>query len=90
MCVDTGLLCTGADVMAVPQDRSQVRTCAGECLAYLAAQYCPDLSGSQHAKKQILEVYRPLLIIGEEYSYMLYDYRIRGLRIWTLTPIGRG
>lgn len=71
--MDTRLLCTGADLVAVPQDCSQVRTCAGECLAYLAAQYCQDLSGSQHAKKRILEVCRPLLLFWGEYP-VLYDY----------------
>lgn len=45
-------------------------------------------SGSQHAKKQILEVYRPLLIFLGEYP-PLYDYWIGVLKIWTLTPIGR-
>ena len=60
-------------LVPVPQDCSQVRICADECLAYLAAQYCQELSGSQHAEKQILEVYRPLLLFWGEYP-VLYDY----------------
>lgn len=55
-----------AYLVTVPQDHSQVRTSAGESLADLTDQYCPDISGSQHAKKQILEVYRTLLIFWRE------------------------
>ena len=71
--MDTGLLCTVADLVAVSQDYGQERLYAGECLAYLAGQYHQYLSSCQHAKEQILEVYRPMLVFCGEYP-ALYDY----------------
>lgn len=70
-CVDTDVLCTEADPVAVLQDCSQ--TCTGECFANLDSQYCPDLSNPLHVKKQILEAYRFWLLFWVGISSIIWQ-----------------